>query len=208
MTSGKRNVRRSAVQARSKATVERILEAATNLLCTEGADAVTMTAIAREANVVIGSLYQYFSDKSEIMKAILARHNADVDAMVREGIANLKTVEDFLDAMDRLAEAYFELHRTNPLYKSLWSAVQTDPELQAMDVEDTLQKARLAFAVAKPLYRRVDETELLATCAFVMQTALTAARFALSIPRPLGKRTLSIYQRMSRSLFLELQDKS
>jgi hypothetical protein len=138
----------------------------------------------------------------------LARHNADVDAMVREGIANLTTVEDFLDAMDRLAEAYFELHRTNPLYKSLWSAVQTDPELQAMDVEDTLQKARLAFAAAKPLYRRVDETELLASCAFVMQTALTAARFALSIPRPLGKRTLGIYQRMSRSLFLELQGKS
>lgn len=208
MTSAKRNERRSAVQARSKATVERILEAATDLLCKEGADAVTMTAIAREANVVIGSLYQYFSDKSEIMKAILARHNADVDAMVRKGIANLNTMDDFLDAMDRLAEAYFELHRTNPLYKSLWSAVQTDPELQAMDVEDTLQKARLAFAAAKPLYRRVDETELLASCAFVMQTALTAARFALSIPRPLGKRTLGIYQRMSRSLFLELQGKS
>lgn len=204
MAGSKRNIRRSAVQARSKATVERILEAATELLCKEGADAVTMTAIAKKADVVIGSLYQYFSDKSEIMKAILARHNTDVDTMVRDGISNLKTVDDFLNAMDRLAEAYFELHRTNPLYKSLWSAVQTDPALQALDVEDTLQKARIAFAAAKPLYRRVDEAELMATCAFVMQTALTAARFALAIPRPLGKRTLGIYQRMSRGLFLEL----
>lgn len=204
MAGRKQNIRRSAVQARSRATVERILEAATELLCKEGADAVTMTAIAKKADVVIGSLYQYFSDKSEIMKAILARHNADVDTMVSEGISNLKSVDDFLNAMDKLAEAYFELHRSNPLYRSLWSAVQTDPSLQALDVEDTLQKARIAFAAAKPLYRRVDETELMATCAFVMQTALTAARFALAIPRPLSKRTLGIYQRMSRSLFVGL----
>lgn len=208
MATGTGNVRRNAVQGRSKATVERILEAATDLLCAKGAEAVTMTAIARKADVVIGSLYQYFSDKSEIMKAILARHNADVDEMVRKGVAGAKTMEEFLEAMDLLAKSYFELHRTNPLYKSLWSAVQTDPELQAVDIEDTLQKARLAFAAAKPLYRRVDEAELMATCAFVMQTALTAARFALSVPRPLGKRTLGIYQRMSRGLFLELRSKS
>jgi AcrR family transcriptional regulator len=201
----KPNRRRSAVQARSRATVDRILNAAIAVIVEKGAERATMTEIAQRADVVIGSLYQYFSEKREILKAILEAHNVEVEVMLRGAFSGVTSKDDFVAAMDAIAQGYFHQHRTSPLYRSIWSAVQTDAELQALDVQDSLAKARILFDIARPLYRKVDETDLMSTCALLMQTALTAARFALAIPRPLGKRTLGVYQNMCRSLFLALE---
>jgi AcrR family transcriptional regulator len=59
-------------QARAKATVDAILEAAARILQTRGEKALTTNAIAALAGVSIGSLYQYFPDKRAIM-VMLAR---------------------------------------------------------------------------------------------------------------------------------------
>src|ERR1700733_11505145 len=39
-------------------------------------------------------------------------------------------------------EQYFALHQKDPLINCIWSVVQTDAELQSIDIEDTLQNAR------------------------------------------------------------------
>jgi hypothetical protein len=39
----------------------------------------------------------------------------------------------------------------------------------------------------------------------MMQLALSAARFALSMPEPLGRLSLGVYQRMSRAALLSLE---
>jgi AcrR family transcriptional regulator len=74
--------RRRATLARSWATVDKILNAAANLIAERGGDPVAMTEIAQQSSVVLGSLYQYLSDKAEIMQALLIRHNEEVDLLV------------------------------------------------------------------------------------------------------------------------------
>ena len=194
--------RRRASQARSRATVDKILASAAELMASRGGEPVTMTEIAQKSGVVIGSLYQYFSDKSEIIEALLIRHNAEVDGMFKESLAGVTTLEELIDATDATYRSYFHLHQTDPLYRSLWSAVQTDAGLQALDVEDTLSKARMLHDIALPLYAKVDSGELLAACALILQLALAAARFALAIPEPMRAPTRDIYQRMSREALL------
>lgn len=66
-------------QQRSSFTVEVILEAATQLLDTEG-PAMTTNRIAETAGVSVGSVYQYFGDKQAIFDELAARHLADAEA--------------------------------------------------------------------------------------------------------------------------------
>jgi AcrR family transcriptional regulator len=65
--------RRIPRQARATETVEAILEAATQILEAGGLAAFTTNAVAERAGVSIGTLYQYFTDKNELLRAIAQR---------------------------------------------------------------------------------------------------------------------------------------
>ncbi len=198
-------IRRRATQARSRATVEKILNSAATLIADRGGEPVTMTEIAQQSGVVIGSLYQYFSDKSEIMRALLIRHNEEVDEMVLESLRPVTSLDELIDAVQATYATYFEAHQTDPLFRSIWSAVQTDADLQAIDTEDTLKKAGFLCQVAEPLYASVDHDLLLTTCALILHLALSAARFAVAIQEPMRSLSLGVYQRMSREALASLE---
>ena len=77
--------RRTPRQARAGSTVEVILGAALQLLEAEGVERLTTNHIAARAGVSIGTVYQYFRDKDDILAA-LAQKRAGA---VRDDIAQL-----------------------------------------------------------------------------------------------------------------------
>ena len=70
--------RKSPVQARSAATVNAILEATIQVLLQMGKERLTTTKVARKAGVSVGTLYQYFPNKTAMLRAALKRHMDDV----------------------------------------------------------------------------------------------------------------------------------
>lgn len=66
-------MRRQPTQSRSKASVDAILAAAEELLVRDGYAAASTNHIARRAGVSIGTLYQYFDDKLDIVDAVTER---------------------------------------------------------------------------------------------------------------------------------------
>ena len=60
-------------QARARLTVEAIIEAAHEILRTQGVEAVTTRNIAARAGVSVGALYQYFPNKEAILLEISHR---------------------------------------------------------------------------------------------------------------------------------------
>jgi AcrR family transcriptional regulator len=66
--------RKSPVQARSAASVDAILEATIQVLLQAGKDRLTTTKVAMRAGVSVGTLYQYFPNKSALLRAVLKRH--------------------------------------------------------------------------------------------------------------------------------------
>jgi AcrR family transcriptional regulator len=68
------NLRRQPKQQRSKARVEKILDAAAAVFDQIGYEAATTHMIAAKAETAIGSLYQFFPDKAAIFKAMELRH--------------------------------------------------------------------------------------------------------------------------------------
>jgi AcrR family transcriptional regulator len=64
-------LRKTPRQARSRSTVEAILEAAERVLRSEGYAAASTNRVARVAGFSVGSLYQYFDDKRAVIGALL-----------------------------------------------------------------------------------------------------------------------------------------
>jgi AcrR family transcriptional regulator len=70
--------RKSPVQARSTASVDAILEGTVQVLREVGKERLTTTRVASRAGVSVGTLYQYFPNKSALLQAALKRHLTEV----------------------------------------------------------------------------------------------------------------------------------
>lgn len=70
--------RRTPRQARAETTIDAILGATFQLLEADGVDKLTTNHIAERAGVSIGTLYQYFGGKQDILAAIAQRRAAAV----------------------------------------------------------------------------------------------------------------------------------
>ena len=77
--------RKSPVQARSTASVEAILKATIQVLLKAGKEHLTTTHVAARAGVSVGTLYQYFPNKSALLRAALQRHMDEI-GMVLETV--------------------------------------------------------------------------------------------------------------------------
>lgn len=78
------SMRRQPRQARSQERVNQILDVAEQLFVQDGYSSTTTNAIARAAKVPIGSLYQFFPDKSAIIYALAERYNAQLRSALLE----------------------------------------------------------------------------------------------------------------------------
>src|ERR1700734_1647666 len=76
--------RKSPVQARSAASVDAILQATIQVLLQVGKERLTTTRVARRAGVSVGTLYQYFPNKSALLRAALKRHLDEVTEAIEQ----------------------------------------------------------------------------------------------------------------------------
>jgi AcrR family transcriptional regulator len=93
--------RKSPVQARSNASVQSILEATVQVLLSVGKERLTTTRVAHRAGVSVGTLYQYFPNKSALLKAVLRKHLEGVTAEVEHACQEMRgaPLEEIVTAM-------------------------------------------------------------------------------------------------------------
>lgn len=82
--------RRRPSQARSVQTVEFILEAAAQILELEGEGAITTNHLAQRSGFSIGTLYQYFADRDEILLALSEREQKRIAEHMRALIGQIE----------------------------------------------------------------------------------------------------------------------
>ncbi|WP_083196712.1 TetR/AcrR family transcriptional regulator [Rhizobium sp. AC27/96] len=104
-------MRKEPSQARSRATVDAILEAGARILGDRGWAGFTTNAVAAVAGISIGSLYQYFPDKLSLVEAIRRRHFDDVLAVMRKAMAGDLPLQQRAEA---LVEGMIDAHNINP----------------------------------------------------------------------------------------------
>lgn len=114
-------MRKQPKQLRSKRAVERLVDATAQTITDRGLAHMTTNHIAETAGVSVGTLYQYFDDKQDLVEALLMRISGElaeaVDATLAEVMGqDVRTVvrgliEAALAAMEGEEGLYLELAR-------------------------------------------------------------------------------------------------
>lgn len=99
-------------QARSRALVEAVLDAAAQILAQHGREALTTNAVALKAGVSIGSLYQYFPNRDAVIAAVADRHSHRIYHHVAD--LDLREETTLEGAVTRIVAALFAAHRIDP----------------------------------------------------------------------------------------------
>ncbi|WP_327371899.1 TetR/AcrR family transcriptional regulator [Streptomyces sp. NBC_01217] len=105
------NLRRAPVQQRSAERLARILDACAELLDETGYEQLSTRAVAVRAEVPIGSVYRFFSNKRALTDA-LARRNLDSYAeRITARLADIQAA-DWRSAIDAVLDEYLAMKRS------------------------------------------------------------------------------------------------
>ncbi len=115
-------IRRKPRQERARETMERLLESAARVLERDGLDGFSVDKTAAEAGMAVGTAYQYFSDKYDILLQLLQRWYDRTEGLHDDSIETI---------IDRRAEIYF----SEPSASQLLNAARSIPRLHAYDLE-------------------------------------------------------------------------
>ena len=193
----KAEARRLPSQQRSRERVERMLAAASELIAEQGSDALKMRDVAERAGVPIGSLYQFFPDKSAVIRALAERITAEGRACIAEALAPVRTADELRKAFCDLVDIYYALFLAEPVMRDVWSGTQADRTLRTLELADSRASAALlveALLAARPGREREAAER---TAFFVWQLGEAAVRLAVSVGKQEGDAMVETYKRMA-----------
>src|SRR6185295_16558582 len=107
-------------QARGERRIEQILEAAGRVFAEAGYNRATTNAIAAEAGISPGSLYQFFANKEQVASALEERYAAQVRATQERAQADLAGLPLEI-AIDRLIDPVVEHAWGTPGFHALFA---------------------------------------------------------------------------------------
>lgn len=153
--------RRAPVQARSRQRIEDILEITAALVDELGPDEVTTTLIAERLGISVGSIYNYFTDRSAVFDAIVARSISAHFEMSMATRAKMLpsgpiTPDEWFTSSFAVIDSLVEAYRSEPGFRTLWFSQHLSPAMmESMQRTDEAQ-ARKVLADLGPAGLELD----------------------------------------------------
>ncbi|GAB5467004.1 MAG: TetR/AcrR family transcriptional regulator [Rhodospirillales bacterium] len=190
-------LRRLPSQRRSRERVERLLSCASEMIAAEGSDALKMSEVARRAGVSIGSLYQYFPDKSALVRTLAERYNREGRHCIEVGLAGVETLDQLCDAFCRLIDSYYKIFLAEPVIRDIRSATQADRTLRDMELADSRANGAILAEALVRVRPVADRQALASRTFFIMHLGEATMRLAISVERAEGDALVAAYKRMA-----------
>lgn len=160
------------MQARSRERVERILDAAAQLLIEDGYNAVKTNLIAKRAGVSIGSVYQFFPNRFAIFNALATRYRERIANTLAEHMGPDSPHDSWEESLDETIDILGNLWRTDWAFHSVWLAIQNTAELaEARDqYRSTLVNKDLVYFV-QSILPKASETQAQTIARVILETS-------------------------------------
>jgi AcrR family transcriptional regulator len=175
--------RKAPRQERSRRTVERILDAAAHIFHEQGYTAATTNDIADEAEVSIGSLYQYFPNKDALLVALTRRHIESATAGLTDLLGQLRTDDGFEPVLRAVVDFLVEQHHLDDLHVLV---MHTAPRTHEIGLELDRAKNLLVDLTSELLSTAVEDRRHRALAARMVVATLDAAVHDVLIRQPRG----------------------
>jgi len=146
---------RKPTQARSRATVDAIVEASARIIVQDGYGALSTNRIAEVAGCSVGTLYQYFRNKEAVVEALVERQSSEMIAAFSTAVADVvaRSPDELEDGVAALLDATLAAMRVRPeLSRRL---ILEAPRGGRADL-DRLWRQRYTELVRGALYQRRD----------------------------------------------------
>jgi AcrR family transcriptional regulator len=174
-------------QARARATVDAIVEAASQVLCDRGFDETTTDRVAERAGVSVGTLYQYFPDKGSLVVALFERHLDEIEAAFVALATLLSSHPPPDEAIREMVRRLFALNRGAPeVHRTIFERA---PASERLLERWTQLEARMIASLTRYFERHADDPGMSAYLAMSL-IEMVAHRAALyGGPAPQGGET-------------------
>ncbi|MCP4005710.1 MAG: TetR/AcrR family transcriptional regulator [bacterium] len=194
-------------QERSRLRVEGILAAARQLIGEKGSEHLKMRETAERAGVPIGSLYQFFPDRTALLACLFSKHLGVVNRMLREKFEAVANAEQLQAAAEELVESIYRLLQEDPALVDIWTGIQASKAIRHLDLNDSRDTAQFMFdTVRRLLDPEIPDKRLWRACFLVCDLAGAASRTALGLPNEEGAELVREYSHMAGAYLSSILD--
>jgi AcrR family transcriptional regulator len=190
------SARKNPIQERSKARVERILEAAAELIVRGGSDQLKMSEVAASAGISIGSLYQYFPEKAALIRMLAER----INECIRDGLKDVTDLASLQSSFAALVDVYYTIVNERPVMRDIWSGMQADRQLLMLQVAESRACGQmLADAMFKvhKVRGRADTKRVEQAAFLIWEMGEATVRLAIAVEATEGAALVKAYKRMA-----------
>lgn len=199
--------RRFPVQARAKATVEKIKKASLDLLREEGLEALNTNAIAEQAGVNISTLYAYYPDKYTILYDLFDSFEETRSHYVLEKMQELKREGDWQEWFFQVIEGLADYRLKDPAGIALRRALILRPELHELDIESS-KVTWTSLADIFEIEFSIDKNIAASISEIVIESITHMLDSAFSVSPPRIDKVEELKVMITRYLFPYLTEKS
>ncbi|MGE8186229.1 TetR family transcriptional regulator [Pseudomonas sp. NPDC086278] len=189
--------RRNPTQQRSRERQERILAVATQLIATKGSDQVKMSEIAERSEISIGSLYQYFPDKSSVIRTLAERYSAESRRCIEEALSGVEDAQGLHAAYAGLIDLYYRIVLATPAMRDISSGMQADKQLMALELAESRVAGRLLADAMLRVFPGCDARQVEETAFLIWQLGESTIRLAITCAPDEGRGLVEAFKRMS-----------
>ena len=140
--------RRVPQQERSRRLVDGLLDAAERIVVERGVEALTTRDIAEGADAPVASLYQYFSDKEDVLLALALRDMAEMDNQVANDLGELEVLS-ISSVVRTTMMAFVSVYRRRPAFVEIYLRGRNNQAVHQFGRDHNLRVAEelRAFAI-------------------------------------------------------------
>lgn len=196
-------LRKQPRQQRSIQRLEAILDAAIALVSETGVSDLKMSDIAARAGIPIGSLYQFFPDKSAVLTALHHRHTSRVEALAREFCSGVISREEAAEQAANSVAVFYDQFRNSQTYLHVWLAAGANPDLVHLNGQHLANLSDSFFNALKHLVPEEDHTAFRQRIVLHLFMSGNIVRFAMMQDEAAARVYLSQWQEIvRRTLFV------
>ena len=192
------------------ARFEGILDHAEAMISEQGFEALKMNELARQADVNIASIYQYFPNRAVVARAIVERYLELYRGELAQALAGVPAGTQqpsmaLIDAMlEKLLAHYYQFLQQRPTFLMVWGAVRGNPDFIKLNMQDSQANAQLIVEVMQRMGINGD-LEALSTAAFlVCEITEPVMQALLNSEEAQAEKLLVQYKLMLNSYFRAL----
>lgn len=186
--------RRTPTQKRSKERYERVIITAKRLIGELGNDSVSMREIAKQADVPISSIYQYFPDKNAILEAIMQSYFDEIRTGLNHFVDCCRSKEDMKKGIIDGIDQFYLAFKQQPTLAILWAGLQANPQLKALDTQDSYENAELITEKLCCITSKSNKNEIHNAVLLLLHTAGMSVRLALDMEAQQASKFIDEYK--------------